>query len=168
MIRVFERLCTLLLICATSCGVALTVFVALSAIMRYVLGSPFAFTEELVGLLFSALVFLALPYVSVQRSHISIGLMTDRYSPALQRLALIVSNLLVLLFCIWFGYYAFDFTQFSYQLGARTDLAGIRMWPWMGLMVLASVLMGLVALLFLYHNKMRPADRDPIELTEGH
>jgi len=55
----------------------MTIFVSLSAIMRYVIGKPFGFTEELVGLLFAALVCLALPYVTARRNHIEITLIFD-------------------------------------------------------------------------------------------
>src|SRR5690606_27234747 len=121
----------------------LTAFVALSAIMRYVVHAPFAFTEELVGLLFAALVFLALPYVTLQRKHIEVTLVTDLFSAPVRRIADITAHLLVLIFCLWFGKYAFEFVLFSFELRSSTDLAGITLWPWMGTMVLACLLMGI-------------------------
>lgn len=137
------RLSMLLLLLATFCGITLTAFVALSAFMRYAMNEPFAFTEEFVGLLFAALVFLALPYVTLQCKHIQVTLVTDLFPPRLRRFTDVVSHLLVLLFCLWFGTYAFDFAYFSFELHSSTDLAGITLWPWMGTMVLASLLMGI-------------------------
>lgn len=157
MIQALARLSRAMLILSAVCGVILTVFVALSAVMRYALGQPFNFTEELVGLLFSALVFLALPYVTVHRRHICINLLTSQFPPALRRVTDLAADLLVVLFCIWFGYYAFDFTAFSRELGSRSDLAGLTLWPWMSLMVLASLLMGLGSLLLISHPAP-PAD----------
>lgn len=148
-VRLLERLSRALLVCAACCGITLTGFVALSAIMRYAIGEPFAFTEELVGLLFSALVFLALPYVSVYQRHINISLFTNTYGPVAQRVAQGVANVLIVLFCLWFGYYSFEFTYVSYMLSARTDLADLLVWPWSGLTVVASVLMGAAALVHL-------------------
>ena len=46
----------------TVAALLLTGLVVLSSIMRYLLGSPFHFTEELVGLLFMAMVFLTVPF----------------------------------------------------------------------------------------------------------
>jgi len=126
---------------STCFGIVLTLFVALSAVMRYVVGAPLPFTEELVGLFFSALIFLALPYVTLHRQHIEVTLLTDRFPPALRRWTDRVANGLVILFAVWFGTYAFDFVLVSYQVQARTDIAGIVLWPWMALIVLACVLM---------------------------
>src|SRR3546814_20388170 len=70
---------------ATCFCIALTLFVALSAVMRYVVGAPFSFTEEMVGLFFSALVLLALPYVTLHWQHIEVRILTDRLPPALRR-----------------------------------------------------------------------------------
>src|SRR5690606_40639934 len=108
------RLSRFLLILATLSGGVLTLFVALSAIMRYAIGEPFSFTEELVGLLFSALVFLALPYVTVYRRHINITLITGLFPPTVRRIADMAGDLCVVLFSLWFGYYAYTFTAFSF------------------------------------------------------
>lgn len=153
MIRTMEWIATFLLILATACGIALTGFVALSAVMRYVFHAPFAFTEELVGLLFAALVFLALPFVTLKRRHIHVTLLSDLFPTSVQRLSNIAGDLLVVLFCVWFGSFAFDFTHFSFELGARTDLSRILLWPWMALMVAASALMGLFTVVLLLRRR---------------
>jgi len=141
-----KSIAALLLRLSTCCGIVLTSFVALSAVMRYVVGAPLPFTEELVGLLFSALVFLALPYVTLHRQHIEVTLLTDRFPPAVRRWTDRLANGLVILFAVWFGIYAFDFAAVSYQVQARTDIANVVLWPWMALIVLACVLMAGFAL----------------------
>ena len=141
---------------ATVCGMALTLFVAAAACMRYFIGTPLPFTEELVGLLFSALVFLALPYVTLHGQHIEVTLLTDMLPPALRRLAQWASKGLVLLFCVWFGSYAYDFALMSFDLGSSSDIANITLWPWMALMVLACLLMGL----YTVYRLLRPAPSD--------
>jgi TRAP-type C4-dicarboxylate transport system permease small subunit len=140
-------LATLMLHAATVCGIVLTIFVALSAVMRYVVGAPFPFTEELVGLLFSALVFLALPYVTLRRQHIQVTILTDCFPAGMRRGCDIAARLLIVLFAAWFGSYAWDFALTSYQLGSRSDMAGIPLWPWMGLIVLACLLMAVFVII---------------------
>lgn len=166
MFQVLARLCRLLVVLATISGIALTIFVALSAIMRYVVGEPFAFTEELVGLLFSALVFLALPYVTVYRRHICITLVTGLFPSAVRRIADMAGDLFVLLFGLWFGYYAYDFASFSRYLGSRSDLANITLWPWMSLMVAASVLMAIASAMLAYRHFAPPEPHDAARPTD--
>jgi len=141
MFAIAKGIARFLLCLSTGCGIALTAFVALSAVMRYVVQAPFSFTEELVGLLFSALIFFALPYVTLYRQHITVTLLTDRFPPSLRRWTDKIADALVVLFACWFGWYAFDFAWLSYQISSRTDIASIVLWPWMALIVLTCALM---------------------------
>src|SRR3546814_17738566 len=94
----------------------------------------------MVGLFFSALVFLALPYVTLHRQHIEVTILTDRFPPAIRRWTDRLANGFIILFAVWFGSYAFDFAFVPYQVQARTDIAGLVLWPWMALLVLACAL----------------------------
>lgn len=162
MIQVLARLSRLLVVLATISGIALTIFVALSSIMRYVVGEPFGFTEELVGLLFAALVFLTLPYITVYRRHINISLITELFPSRARRIADMAGDLLTAVFGIWFGYYAFDFAAFSRSLGSRSDIAGITLWPWMSLMVMASVLIAIASVMLAYRRTPPPEPQDAV------
>src|SRR3546814_13949113 len=60
---------------------------------------------------FSALVFLALPYVTLHRQHIEVTILTDRFPPAIRRWTDRLANGFIILFAVWFGSYAFDFAR---------------------------------------------------------
>lgn len=138
--RGVEAVCDALLHAATAAGMLVTVFVALSSIMRYALGKPLAYTEELVGLLFATMVYLSLPYCTMHRRHIEVTILTDRFPPAVRRWSDLASALLVLLFCVWYGTFAWEFVSVSWRLNAKSDMGGIPLWPWMASMLVACVL----------------------------
>ena len=144
-------MCDALLYVATAAGMLVTVFVALSAMMRYAIGKPFAYTEELVGLLFATMVYLSLPYCTMHRRHIEVTLLTDRYPPALRRVAALASALLMLVFCAWYGTFAWEFVTVSWRLRAKSDMGGITLWPWMASMFVACVLIA-AAILALWRS----------------
>lgn len=150
--RLVENVCDSLLLVATGAGMLLTGLVVLSAGMRYVVGSPFAFTEEIVGLLFAAMVFLSFPSCTIHRRHIEVTLISERLKPRARRLARAAGNLLVLLFCAWYGSFAWEFTALSLRLRSKSDVGGIVLWPWMGTMVLACLLMA-VAIVALWRAR---------------
>jgi len=54
---------------SAAAGILLTFFVVLSAIMRYFIGAPFHFSDELVGLLLATTFLLALPNGLVDTYH---------------------------------------------------------------------------------------------------
>lgn len=161
--RFINRVSQILLFLSTSAGIAMTAFVSLSAIMRYVVGKPFGFTEEFVGLLFSALVFLVFPYITIAKQHISITLITDLYSPIFKKIADVLSNILITMFSLWFVYFAYDFCMLSYDLNSKSDLAGITLWPWMSLMIISFILVALIGLLFIKKGHL-PTDSYKQEL----
>lgn len=141
---------------ATAAGISLSAFVALSAIMRYLVGAPFAFTEEFVGLLFSAMVFLALPYCTYADRHIRVTLVRDSLPAAWRRRAALASTLFTVAFCAVYGHFAFEFAWTSLELNARSDIGRIPLWPWMAAMPFACLAMAVAAL--LRHARGAPAD----------
>ncbi|MEP7207309.1 MAG: TRAP transporter small permease [Casimicrobiaceae bacterium] len=150
--RLIENVCDSLLLVATAAGMLLTGLVVLSAAMRYVVGSPFAFTEEIVGLLFAAMVFLSFPSCTIHRRHIEVTLISERLPPGARRVARTAGNVLILLFCAWYGTYAWEFASVSWRLHSKSDVGGIVLWPWMGTMVLSCFLIA-VAIVTLWRAR---------------
>jgi TRAP-type C4-dicarboxylate transport system permease small subunit len=140
--RAVEWLCNTLLYVATSAGILVTAFVTLSSTMRYLFGQPLSYTEELVGLLFATMVYLSLPYCTMHRRHIEVTILTDRFSPAVRRWTDRASALLVLVFCVWYGSFAWDFVALSWRLHSKSDMGQIVLWPWMASMIAACILIG--------------------------
>lgn len=135
------------MICAaTIAGIALSAFVALAAIMRYAVGSPFSFTEEIVGLLFATMVFLALPYCTLQGKQIEVTFVVERLPLTWQRVSAIAALVFTVAFCFIYGWFAYEFTEISFMLNARSDMGRILLWPWMALMPLACLLVAIAAL----------------------
>ena len=125
-------------------GVVLTVFVVLSAFMRYAVGAPFYFSDELVGLLTAAMFLLALPYGLVDNSHLRITLVVNRLPPLGQAIAEAAASLILVAFAAVFMVQSYDFTIVSYNFGSRSEMAEFLLFPWMALMPVVFALMILI------------------------
>ncbi|WP_374443773.1 TRAP transporter small permease [Stella sp.] len=132
--RGLDRLFTGLLWLAVVAGMLMTTFVVLASVMRYFVGSPFRFTEELVGLLFVGLAFLGLPWTTMRNRHLRITLIPDMLPPAVRRLTDLLGMALVLVFLVVFAWQSWEFASFSLMLNARSDMGGIPLFPWMVLL----------------------------------
>jgi TRAP-type C4-dicarboxylate transport system permease small subunit len=121
-------------------AIAMTTFVVLASTMRYVVESPFDFTEELVGLLFTAMIFIGLPVCIFRNTNISVTIIPDLMPPKMRRAADIAAQLLLILFCIWFGYLSFDYMRSMIELGGRTTGSRLLLWPWTALMPISCML----------------------------
>jgi TRAP-type C4-dicarboxylate transport system permease small subunit len=135
----------------------LTAFVVLSAFMRYFLGKPFNFTEELVGLLFMVLIFCALPLATVGQAHIRVTIAIERLSPRARRVAEIFNLLVIGVFAAWLGYAVHGFSAFSYEIGARTDQGEWPLAPWMAVMPLVLLLIVLIVAVQTWRLLRAPA-----------
>ena len=148
-----ERVTRFLMFVGALAGILLTCFVVLSSVMRYLVEAPFPFTEELVGLLFSAMIFLTLPYCTVKKSHVCVTLVRDMLGGTLRRISDWAAAFFMVAFAVIFGTLSYDFAAFSYQLGSVTEMGGIILFPWMGLMPLASALMAVIAVVLIVRQQ---------------
>lgn len=130
---VFRGLARLMLWSATAFLLVMTGLVVLSVVMRYALGTPFRFTEELVALLYMAMVFLAVPIATVERRHVSIEVLPGRLRHRLRRPLALAACAVMVAFCGWFAWAALGFVQQSARFGSRTEQADILLWPWMAI-----------------------------------
>ena len=125
MFTAFARLLSHL---ATVANVLLTIFVASSAVMRYVIGAPLHFTEELVGLLFLIGVALALPEASVRDEHIKVSLVTDALAARPRAVARAIGRLTTLVFVAWLLWLAVDASNEARTRGLVSEQAGFPTW----------------------------------------
>ena len=146
MSRILDSVCRLSTVLAVLLMAVMACFVVLSSVMRYAVGSPFHFTEELVGLLFCSMVFLVLPGVQFRNQHIKVDLLTDRFGPRVTKLQRLSASGLTIVFGIAFGWKAYDYLAYVYERGAVTYIGDIPLFPWVAVIVFAVSWATLVAI----------------------
>lgn len=127
----------------------LTAFVVLSALMRYFLRRPFNFTEELVGFLFLASVFLAIPNTTIRREHINVPLLVNALSPTLRKIAEVMAALVMIAFAAIFTWESWKFTAFSFEIDARSEQMELPVGIWQAAMPIGVGLMGVIGIVRL-------------------
>ena len=138
-----SRLCAAL--AASSLFLIVGIIVA-SVVMRRLAGSPLYYTEELVGLLLSTSLFLALPMVTVQSSHVRVTFLAN-VLPARGRTALTVFAAFVMLaFCGWFLVDAIPWLEFAFKRNIKSEAASLRLAPWMAVLPFSVALCALLVL----------------------
>ena len=137
---------------ATISLLLMTVLVITSSIMRYFVGRPFRFTEELVALLYMAMVYLAIPLVTARRAQITVSVLPERLTERLAGLLRVGSALVMVGFCTWFMIEAWDFSEYSRRLSSKTEQFDILLWPWMALIPVTMAFTTLVELFYIFHK----------------
>ena len=120
--------------------------IVVSVVMRRLAGSPMYYTEELVGLLLSTSLFLALPMVTVQSSHVRVTFLASLL-PERGKVALSVFAALVMLaFCGWFLLDAIPWLAFAIQRNIKSEAASLLLGPWMAVLPVSIALCALLVL----------------------
>lgn len=146
----------------------MTVLVIVAACMRYLVGKPFDFTEEVVALLYMGVVFSVLPMTTWRGHHITVSLLPQRLANALQSPLRVAAGLVMIAFCTWFAIEAYQFTAVSRDMGSRSEQVGILLWPWMALIPISVAISTLLSARLLFgppnaeSDSSAPPPVDPI------
>jgi TRAP-type C4-dicarboxylate transport system permease small subunit len=164
-LRILDHISVVLVYVAAFALSLMIAFVCLSAAMRYVVKSPFHFTEEFVALLFLVTVFFPLPYAAIRKMNITVMLVTARLRGKARTAMAVVASVVTVVFAAWFTLLAYDFTAFAHDIGAVSEETSITLWPWMAMLPLAG---GLMALIGIFHllQVLGGADADDTENRE--
>jgi TRAP-type C4-dicarboxylate transport system permease small subunit len=119
-------------------GAVMSGMVFVSVTMRYVFLSPVRFTEEVVGLMFCAGIFLSMPVLFTSNRNIRVDLIVHRLPEKLRPTIRLVADVATIFFLLAFGYLTFQFAAFSEMIGAQSEVTQMPVAPWMAVMPFAS------------------------------
>lgn len=143
--RALLLLSRFLLALSAACCAAILGLVVAAVVMRYAVAAPFRFTEELSGLLLSAMAFLALPFAMVGNSNIRVSLVTERLGPLGRRLAWVIGQVIMVAFYAIFAWEGWQIADFTQRLGLLSEQARLPLGPFVMLMPLCLGFTALIA-----------------------
>lgn len=122
--------------------VAILLVIVTSVVLRKFFDSPLFFAEELVGLLMSASLFLALPMATIKGQHIRVSLLLDTLkssSPVLAN-ALFTTGLLVGIgFTGWVFWESLPWMEFAFKRELKSETARILLYPLMSVVPISMI-----------------------------
>lgn len=141
-----------------ACVAVLAVLTVAAVVMRYGVGAPFRFTDELGGLLLVSSVFLSLPHVLATNANIRVTLLSDRLTGLPRQAVWILGQLILIAFAAIFLRDALAEAQFTQKLNLRSEVARIPLSPFVWLMVAGT---GLVAFIGAFQALGRAPSSGP-------
>jgi TRAP-type C4-dicarboxylate transport system permease small subunit len=121
--------------------------VSYSVFMRYVLGTPVTFSDELNGFIVVAMVALGAGEVLLRGEHFGVDLLTERAGRRTQWLVDVWGMVGVILVGAAVLYSAVLMVQFSYDFGVYSEgYLGVQMWIPQGFLLIGMVILILAAL----------------------
>lgn len=121
--------------------------VAYSVFMRYVLGTPITFSDELNGFIVVAMVALGAGEVLLRGEHFGVDLLTERAGPRTQWIVEVWGMIGVILVASAVLYSAVLMVRFSYDFGVYSEgYLGVQMWIPQGFLLIGMVILILAAM----------------------
>ncbi len=123
--------------------VAILVVIVASVVLRKFFDAPLFFAEELVGLLMSASLFLALPMATIKGQHIRVTLLIDSLKARIPFVAQAISTLGILVglgFCGWTLWEAIPWMEFAIKRELKSETARILLYPLMSVVPVSMAL----------------------------
>jgi TRAP-type transport system small permease protein len=139
-----------LLILSSLAGFSIVSIVLWSVFQRYVLKSPLSFSEELVGLFLSSMLFLSLPFINSSDKNVKINLVTNIVQVEYRPWLLIIAHSISIIFCSWMLIEAIDWMEFAIRLNLKTENSRIMLSPWMAILPLSFFMSILVSVRKIY------------------
>lgn len=135
-----------------------------SVAMRKLLNAPLYFSEEIVGLLMSSCLFLALPMVTLRNSHVRVSVIAGYLEKRNQTLHAILSCLAAMVgvaCCAWLTIEAVPWLQFAIDLNLKTETSRVLLYPWMAALPVSVALTGFIFVSNLTERLKRLFGRQP-------
>ena len=126
-----------LLFLSSFAGFGIVAVVLLSVFQRYVLKSPLSFSEELVGLLLSSMLFMSLPYISNTENHVKITLISNLLQIKYKIWLTIIAYFINLIFSAWMLIETIEWMEFAIKLNLKTENSRLLLSPWMAVVPLS-------------------------------
>ncbi|MDP2917002.1 MAG: TRAP transporter large permease subunit, partial [Dehalococcoidia bacterium] len=120
------------------------VLVTVDVCLRYFFNRPLSGTYEIVELMMAVLVFGALAYTAIKKSHISIDAVTSRLSPGNQGAIASIASLIGIALCILIAWQTALWGNKQWLAGQLTTSTNIPIYPFVWFAAFGFALLGLV------------------------
>jgi len=150
--KIFDNLVRGLLILSSLAGFGMVLIVLLSVFQRYVLKSPLSYSEEMVGLLLCSMLFLSIPYISSYEKHVKISLVVNLLSGKAKLFALVLSSLVMIIFCCWMLLETISWMEFAIKFNLKTENSRLILYPWMAVIPLALLINLFISIKKIYKS----------------
>lgn len=142
--RGLEALALAMAAAAALCMVGIVAIIVTGVVMRRFLGAPLHVTEDAVGLMLSAILFLALPLVTLRAQHVRVAIVANALQPRFGLAIHLAAMLVGVVFFGWIFVKALPWLEFAFARNLKTETARLLLYPWMAVLPLSVGLTGLI------------------------
>lgn len=126
-------------------------FIIANIVMRAVFKNPITGSYDLVSLFIVIVVVLALANCAVEKGHVAIDFVVDRFPPKIQKAIVIAMNLISFIFIGLFAYHVAQYAHIAAIAGDESFTLKIPHYPFIYIVSFGYLLLSLVILIDLFN-----------------
>lgn len=119
---------------AALCMVGIVGIITSGVVMRRVVGAPLHITEDIVGLMLSAVLFLGLPLVTLRSQHVRVSIVVNALHVRFAVFTHVAAMLVGILFFGWIFIKALPWIEFAFVRNLKSETARLLLYPWMAIL----------------------------------
>jgi TRAP-type C4-dicarboxylate transport system permease small subunit len=131
-----------------ACMVVMMLLIISDPFMRYMVGMPFYWSNEVSTFLMVAMAYTGLAIVFVKGGHVRVTLIFDRLPQRIRNVLWIIIASLAMFYIGILTYAVARLARVSFEVGRVTPTAELPYYPWQVLVVLGLIVFALVLLIF--------------------
>jgi TRAP-type C4-dicarboxylate transport system permease small subunit len=131
---------------AAVCMIGIVGIITTAVIMRRFAGTPLHITEDVVGLMLSAVLFLGLPLVTLRSQHVRVSVVANALQPRFGLALHLAAMLVGVVFFGWIFVKALPWLDFAFSRNLKSETARVLLHPWMTVL---PVSVGLTLVIYL-------------------
>ncbi|MCL2669721.1 MAG: TRAP transporter small permease [Syntrophaceae bacterium] len=151
---VAKKLINFCLFISHICMAAMITLVTTNCILRYVLGRPLYWGDEIMIYLMILMAFLCFGYMLIESRHVRMTALTGKMSEAAQGKLWIFTSLLTLVYSGFLLAAMLYITKDAFEMGEISTITGHPVGPWQALICFGLCILLFASLLYLI-NKIR-------------
>lgn len=141
-----EILALAMAVLAALAMVGIVAIIVTGVVMRRFFNTPLHITEDVVGLMLSAVLFLGLPLVTLRAQHVRVSIVADALKTRFETPVRIAAMLVGVAFFGWILFESIPWFEFAWKRGLKTETSRLLLYPWMAVLPLS---VGLTLSIFL-------------------
>lgn len=142
--RGLEGLAFAMAVAAALCMVGIVAIITTGVVMRRFAGTPLHITEDVVGLMLTAVLFLGLPLVTLRSQHVRVSIAANALEPRFPLILHLAAMGVGVAFFGWIFITALPWLEFAYLRNLKTETARLLLYPWMAVVPLSIGLTGVI------------------------
>ncbi len=132
-----EVLALAMALLASLAMVGIVAIIVTGVTMRRFFNTPLHITEDVVGLMLSAVLFLGLPLVTLRSQHVRVSIVAEALKARFDTAMRIAAMLVGVLFFGWILLESIPWFEFAWKRGLKTETARLLLYPWMAVLPLS-------------------------------